>query len=352
MDLLEDETNLRLLRYLVSGKGVSVNIRGISNDLKIHRATAKRKMRILYENNIVSSPFYSFKYLYEVFPLLVLAKADMPRSEELIAFLKDDSNIFAAFSCMEGPYNTFLIEFFEDLESYHNWRERIVSEQKIPSRESRTPADVNIFSNKLTFKYSPNCFINDLKNTFNKKDQIELNNVKLDKTTFSILEKLIRGKYIQRNDSFLSRELSLNRKTIKHKTENLLKEKIIGEPKCFFPNLFIPPNYNLVVSLMEIKSNIEEIKNYMLGNNNISRAQEASTARYNFLIFSAFRTIEDFFDMGEEMMKNFPGSIGGMSNIILSSKMIHAIKPQKLSMGWIERKLWKIKQEKRYNLGN
>jgi hypothetical protein len=82
----------------------------------------------------------------------------------------------------------------------------------------------------------------------------------------------------------------------------------------------------------------------MIDNNNISRAQEASTGRYNFLVFSAFRTIEHFFDMGEDIMHQFPESIGAISNIILSSRMIHAIKPQKLSLSWIERRYWEIKR--------
>ena len=342
MDLLEDESNLRLLRYLVSGKGVSVNIMAISKDLKIHRATAKRKIDWLFEKKILNPPFYFFPYLYEVYPLLVLAKADMPRSKEVIDFLKDDSHIFAAFSCMEGPYNTLLLEFFTNLESYHSWREQIVKEQKIPSRENRAPADAHIFSNKLMFKYDPNCFIHDIRKDFDRNGFVEINGLKLDTPSFLILENIMNGKYIKRNDTFLSRELKLNRKTIAHRVEILMNNKIIGKPRCFFPDLFIPPGYNLVVSMIEAKSNSEEIRSYIINNSNISRAQEASTGRYNFLMFSAFRTIEHFFEMGEEIMNNFPGSIGDISNIILSSRMIHAIKPQKLSLTWIERKLWDI----------
>jgi len=346
MEFLDDASNLRLLRYLVSGTGVNVNYQAISKDLKIHRATVKRKIKYLLDSNILSPPFYSFPYLYEVYPLLILVKADMPRSNEVIEFLKDDSHIFAAFSCMEGPYNTFLIEFFKNLESYHNWREQIVKDQKIPARENRAPADAYIFSNKLTFKYNPNCYIHELEEQFIKKNSLNINNIHLDKTSFAIFKNLLMGKYIQRNDSFLSRELELNRKTINHRVELLLNKKIIGTPKCFFPNLFIPPGYNLVVSMIEVKSKKQSIINYIINNFNISRAQEASTGRYNFLLFSAFRTIEDFFKMGEDILNQFPESIGAISNTILSSKMIHAIKPQKLSVAWIERRLWKIRNTK------
>jgi DNA-binding Lrp family transcriptional regulator len=342
MALLDDQLNLRILRYLVSGEGVSINIRAMSKDLKIHRATVKRKLNLLYSSNILTRPFYPFPYLYEAYPLLILVKADMPRSKDIIDFLKDDSHIFAAFSCMEGPYNTFLIEFFKDLESYHDWREKIVKEHKIPSRGTRSPGDAKIFSNKLTFKYDPNCFINDLSEDFKNNKKININDVVLDKNSFDIFVKVMNGEHVQRSDAFLSEEIGINRKTVKKRIEILLKEKIIGRPKCFFPDLFIPPGYTFIVTMIEVKSRISDIRNYLTKNNNVSRAQEASTGRYNLLIFSAFRKIEDFFSMGDELFNKYPGSVGAIENIYLSSKMIHAIKPQKLSLAWIERKLWEL----------
>ncbi|MEF8847581.1 MAG: hypothetical protein V5A68_00400 [Candidatus Thermoplasmatota archaeon] len=345
MDLLDDELNLCILRYLVSGEGVSVNIRANARKIGVHRATVKRRINYLYENKILNPPFYSFPHLYKKYPLLILVKADMPRIPEVIEFLKDDSNIFAAFSCMEGPYNTFLIEFFENLKSYHSWREKIVEEKKIPTRENRAAATANIFSNSLTFKYRPNCYIDNIKKKIEKQENITLNGNKIDKKSFELMYGLMKGENIQRNDSFLSRELGVDRKTIKHRTETMIEEGIIEEPKCYFPNLFIPPGYNLVISLIEVKTGNDQIKKYILSNKNISKAQEASTGRYNFLIFSAFENIEHFFNMGHELISRFPEQIGGISNTILSSKMIHTIKPQKLSLAWIERKLWKIKKK-------
>jgi len=211
MKTLDDEINLRLLRYLVSGSGVYVNISAIAKEYKIHRATAKRKINSFYDYKILNPPFYPFPQLYKEYPLLILVKADMPRTSEVIDFLKDDSHVFAAFSCMEGPYNTFLIEFFKDLQSYHSWREKIVEDEKIPTRENRAAADANIFSNKLNFKYDPNCYIDDIKKEFESKKTITLNNLEIDKESFKIIYDLTLGRFIQRNDSFLSRELDFTR---------------------------------------------------------------------------------------------------------------------------------------------
>ncbi len=340
MDPLEDELNLRLLRQLVSGQGVHVNISAVSRELGIHRATAKKKVESFYQNDILNSPLYPFPRLYEEYPLLVLAKADMPRSPKAREFYRDDSHIFAAFSCMEGSYNTLLIEFFKDLESYHSWREQIVRENKIPSRENRLPAHADIFSNKLTFKYDPNCFINSMEKKFKDDKSLNIGGSELDEVTFPLFKALMNGEFIRTNDSAIGRELGVNRKTIRRRIDTLLESGVIEEPRCFFPNLFIPPNYNLVVSLIEVMSNFEDVKRYLAKDDNIPRAVETSTEKYNFLIFSAFETIEDFFDWGNKLNSRFRDDIGAISNTILSSQMIHTIKPQKVSLGFIERRLW------------
>lgn len=344
MDPLEDELNLRILRYLVSGQGVKVNISALARKLEIHRATVKRRVEKLFQNKILNEPQYPFPQLFQEYPLLILVKADMPRTQDAKEFYKNESNIFAAFSCMEGSFNTLLIEFFEGLESYHRWREQIIKDQKIPSRFSRTPAHVDIFSNKLTFKYEPNCYVKDMKKDYEKNGSLTINDRTLDEASFKILENLTRGEFIRTNDSFIARELGSNRKTVKRRIENLLDEEITDEARCYFPNLFIPPRYNLVVSMIAVKSREEDIKKYFQVDNHVSRAVETSTERYNILLFSAFQTIEDFFAWGESLNSKFPGCIGAVSKTILSSRMIHTINPQKVSLGWIERKLWEIKQ--------
>ncbi len=345
MEPLDDLLNLKLLRRLISGKFVQANISYLSRELGIHRATAKRKLNMLYEKHILNPPLYPFPYLFEKYPLLILVKADMPRTSDATDFYKDDSHIFAAFSCMEGSYNTLLIEFFKDLESYHSWREQIVKDKKIPSRENRVPAHAEIFSNKLTFKYDPNCFIRAMKKRYEKGGGLELGGIHFDDTTFKLLELLLNGECFRTNASAIGREIDADRKTVRRRIETLIEDEVIDEPYCFFKNLFVPPEYNLIVSLIEVKSNVNSVKKYIKRDDHVPRAVETSTERYNFLLFSAFKNIEDFFDWGEVLNSKFPGSIGAISNTILSSKMIHTIKPHKVSLGLIERRLWDLKHK-------
>ncbi len=339
MSYHDDELNLRLLRYLLSGEGVHVNVSELSRELDIHWATAKKKLEYLYENGILNTPFYPFIQVFEEYPLLVLVKADMPRSEGIKNFYRDDSHIFAAFSCMEGFYNTFLIEFFEGLEEYHSWRGEIVKQDKIPDRGERTPAHAEFFSNKLTFKYEPNCFIDKMAEEFDKEGFVELAGHKIEGVTFQILERVMRGECIRTNYSSIGRDIGVNRKTVKRRIQNLLEKNIIQRPKCFFPYLLVPPGYNLIVTMIEAISDIDEIKEHLRKDGNIPRAIETSTERYNFLVFSAFESVDEFFKWGERLNSKYPEKIGAISKTILSSKMIHLIEPQKVSLGFVEKKI-------------
>ncbi len=343
MELLEDELNLRLLRHLVSGEGVRVNLSAVAKHLDVHRATAKRRLNFLFENNIVAKPVYPFPTIFEKYPLLVIVRADLPRNREVIEFIKDDTHIFAGFSCMEGPYNTLLMEFFKDLESYHSWRERIVKEKKLPSRDWRSPADASIFSNKLTFRYAPNCFLEEMRKRYQDKGYVDLGEHRLNSSSFELMERLLQGDFLRTNESLLGRKLGSDRKTVGRRIEYLIDHGIISKPCCFFPNLFIPPGYNLVVTMLEARDRRGEIRDFLKRDPNVSRGIDTSSGRYNFLIFTAFRTIEDFFTWGNTLMDTFPDCIGAVSNTFLSSRMIHNIDPQKVSLGWIERRLWEEK---------
>ncbi len=346
MEHLEDEFSLRLLRHLVSGEGVDVNINALAKRLGIHRTTAKNKVKALIDQKILDYPKYPFIHLFQEYPLLVLAWADIPRISQARSFFEEDLNIFAAFPCMEGPYNTLLIEFFEDMESYHSWRETIVKDQKLPRRENRTAAEVYMFSNKLEFKYDPACFLNNMRSEFKSNKKMMIGDHKLDKTDFRIFELLLSGEYIHVNETYLANKLGTNRKKIGRRIEKLLKDNIVAPARCYFPDLLAPPKYNMIISMIELKSNRSEIKKFILADNNIPRALESSIGRYNILLFSAFPAIDEFFEWGDRLINKFPESIGAMSNTILSSRTMHTINAQKVSLGLIEKMLLELRRQK------
>ncbi|MDD4308352.1 MAG: hypothetical protein PHU53_06055 [Thermoplasmata archaeon] len=339
MNPLEDDFNLRLLKLLVSGNGVKVNINGLANELGMHRTTIKNRFDALTENRILDRPRYPFIHLFEEYPLLILALADIPRTPQSKRFFEEDPHVFAAYPCREGAYNTMMIEFFRDLESYHSWRESIVTEEKLPRRENRATADVFFFSNRLCFKYNPGCFVEEMGQVIEKNGSIQISGNRLDQTDYKIMSYLSKGLHIYPNETFLARELATNRKKVQRRISLLVENRIVDTPKCYFPDLLTPPGYNLVITLLEMKSRKAQIKKDILANNYIPRALESSIGRYNTLLFSAFPTIDDFYEWAEYLTDKYPDSIGAMSNFILSSKPRHSINPQKVSLALIGRKL-------------
>jgi DNA-binding Lrp family transcriptional regulator len=342
MNPLEDEFNLKLLRMLVSGTGVRVNINALAKELGMHRTTIKNRLDNLLAKRILDRPRYPFIQLFEEYPLLILALADIPRNQQSRKFFEDDQHVFAAYPCREGAYNTLLIEFFRDIESYHSWREKIVTEEKLPSRESRATADVFLFSNRLCIKYNPACFVEEMGHLIEQKGSLQLAGERLDLTDLRIMRSLSKGADIYPNETYLAKELGTNRKKVQRRIAMLLEHRVIDSPKCYFPDLLTPPGYNLVITLLEIKSRKTQIKKDIMANNYIPRALESSIGRYNTLLFSAFPTIDDFYEWTETMTDKYPDSIGAMSNFILSSKPRHTINPQKVSLALLDMKLREI----------
>jgi len=342
MDHMSNELSLRVLRHLVSGEGVAVNINSLSKALDMHRATAGKRVQWLFDNHILDPPTCSFPQVFKEFPLFVLAWADIPRTEQALEFFKDETNIFAAFSCMEGPYNTLLMEFFKDMDSYQNWRERIVTEQKLPSRDKRAPAEVQMFSNNLAFKYNPTCFLRDMQVEFRMRGKVELGGHVMDQSTFPIFQALMKGEHIRVRSTFMAKELDQDSRKISRRVQMLRDDGFISGPRCYFPNLLVPPGHNMIVSLLEVKEQKELVKRAIMMDNHVPRALRISSRRYNMLVLSAFAKVEEFFEWGEALKDRFGDDIGGIQNTILSSKMVHTIKTQKVSLGIIERRLRKI----------
>lgn len=337
-ELLNDKINLDLLESTCSGIGVSINISALSHSLKKHRNTVRDKVRGLVEHKIINKPIYPFIHLYQEYPLLVIVRADFPRNEEIEKFLIEDEHIFAAFRSKDGEYNTLLIEYHKDLYSYNLWRKAIVKEKRIPSRETRYPADALFFSNKLIRKYKPYCPVYIMEEVFKKKQGMEINGYELDNLSFHILKKLLTGEGVRTNENLLSEKMGIHRKTIERHISNLLKEKIVLKPVCRFPKFLVPPNCILVYCLIEVKKSRDKILKAIELDHHIPLALEVGTGRYNLLLFETFFTVEEHFEWEEEYDQRFPGCFGAIKKIYLSPDMTYSIDQQKVSLNIIKHK--------------
>jgi DNA-binding Lrp family transcriptional regulator len=337
-DLLDDMLNLEILENICYGTGVEVNISALSSTFKRHRNTIKEQVKALFEHHILDRPIYPFIWLYQEYPMLVVVRADLPRTEQVDKFLKEDAHIFGAFYVRDEEYNTLLIEFFRDLHSYVEWRKNIVAENRIPPRENRYPSQSLFFSNQNIVKYQPQSPIFKMEEQYKKGEELELNGYRLNNLCFQILKKLVLGEGIRTNENLLAQKLNVHRKTIERRIVDLVNAGIVTKPACRFPKFFVPPDHILVYYLVEIKKSMDRIIKAIKSDPSIPLALETNIGRYNLLLFGAFINVEDHFKWEEQYENRFPECIGAMKKIYLSPQMTASIDQQKVSLNIIRQR--------------
>ena len=108
-NLLESELNLNILKLILSGEGVEINISELSKQLGKHRNTIRDRINKLYEHKIINKPQYPFPWLFKELPLMVISKTNFIRDEKTKKFIEHDDYLFAAFFFKEEEYNTLTI---------------------------------------------------------------------------------------------------------------------------------------------------------------------------------------------------------------------------------------------------
>jgi hypothetical protein len=327
--------NLELLENICSGIGVEVNINALSRIFKKHRNTIKDQAMALFDHKVINHPIYPFMWLYQEYPLLVIARAELPKTDQIDKFLKEDEHIFGAFYVRDEEYNTLLIEYHKDLFAYAEWRKQIANENKIPPRDIRYPSHSLYFTTKNIIKYQPYSPIYVMEEKFRKDGEMEINGYQMNDLCFEIMKKLLLGEGIRTNENQLAEKLGVHRKTIERRIAMLLKENIIGKPICRFPKFFVLSNQILVYYLLEIKKSQDKIIKAIKTDPHIPLMFETNIGRYNLLLFGAFFSVEEHFEWEERYDLRFPDCIGAMKKIYLSPKMTASIDQQKVSLGII-----------------
>ncbi|MFO7618945.1 MAG: hypothetical protein R6W91_04750 [Thermoplasmata archaeon] len=336
-EILNDKLNLEILENIVSGTGVSVNISALSKSLGKHRNTIQTQVDELMKNHIISGPHYPFTEVFNERPLFAIVKADLPQTEQVEKFLKEDDAIFASFRSWDEGYNTLLLEFHKDMTSYYMWKERLVREKILPPLENRFPADVQFLDNKLRIKYDPNSSIICLEKAFRKNNELVINNYKIKELGFDILKKLLRGEGIKTNEHLLASKLNTHRRTIERRIDKFLEEGIVSKPICRFPKFFVPPNFVLVFCFIRLNKCKERIYHYMKEHCAIPIAYRGHAGRYNLLYFGTFQNVEEHFRWEEELRELFPDDcFGAMKKTYLSPRLTASIDQQKVCLGVIK----------------
>lgn len=347
-DLLKNELNLELLKLIVSGKGIEINVSELSKTLGKHRNTIKDRVKQLFKYKIINKPQYSFLWLFRELPFMAISRVNFLRDEKTKDFIERDDHIFAAFFFKEEEYNTLMISFHKDVCVHQQWYEKIINNVIVPYREEGYLTQVIQLGTKCFQKYNPAVPIKVIEQDINEKRLTSINGYEFDELSLDILKRLLRGEGTRTNENFLAKELNVHRRTIERRINVLYKEGIIGRPVCRFPRLIVPPEYILVKSLFQIKKQHQTIMKALKGDSHITWMIKAVTGRggYNLVVFSTFYKIEEHLKWQEQLDQRFPGCIGATKNTYLSPSMTFSIDPEYVSMCIIKKKLEEIQRER------
>jgi len=339
LDRNYNPTDLMLLKKVCSGYGVEVNIAGLAKKVKKHKKTIRNRVTSLLKYGVVDRPVFPFKLLFKEYPLLVISYADLPYDEKTVEWLKNDKNVFAAYRVREGESNTVIFEFHKDIWDYHLWREKIAAEGKIPERSKRAPSHNYYFSNKAIFKYEPSTPMQLIEKEYEEKGSVEVNGYELDGVAIEVLKQLLRGEGVRINETLLAKELGLSRKVVINKLAKMQNEGIILNPLCRFPHFFVPPNYLLVLALVEVRMSLDNVMQQIKEDPHVTLAYRISEGRYNLLLFGCYKSVEEYLRWEDLYSQRNPGCFGSIKISFLSPKMTIHIDQQKVSLGIIEEKL-------------
>ena len=123
------------------------------------------------------------------------------------------------------------------------------------------------------------------------------------------------------------------------KSSAILREGLLSEPVCRFPNFFAPPNYFLTYSLFEIKKSKEKVIREIIKDPHIPIALNIIHGKYNLLLFENHRSISDHLRWEESYRKRFPDSFGSASITYLSPEMTISFDQQIVSLSIIRNTL-------------
>lgn len=344
-EILKDPINIKLARLLCSGFGVEINISELSRILNKHRNTIDGRIEKIIDSKIIDPPFCPFDYLQEIYPLMVIEKADMPRDPRTNDFIEKDPYIEAAYFVKDEEYNTLLIEYHQDLYAYQKWKEDVKREEKITPSETRQPSEALFLSVKSIVKYDTYAPIMHIEKNYKDQRLKSINGLVLDDHYIDILNALLRGKGLRINDSVIAREMELHRKTVKRRIDHLISNNVTANPVCRFPRIWAPPEHFQVISLYEIKRRKDVVMAAFMRDPHVTMIIKTNSGRFNVVLIGSFYKMEDHLAWQEDYDLRFPGCLGAVRNTYLSPAMTFSITQQYIYLLYLKKAKDKIRGE-------
>jgi hypothetical protein len=344
--LLQNELNLKLIELLCTGIGVEVSSTQHSKLVKKHRNTIMNKANKLFQYKIIDRPLCSFHWIFDVYPLLIIEKCLFNRDLVTETFIKNDPHIMKGFLFRENEYNTLLIQLHRDLYSYQKWKDDLKKNKRINSNKNGYLSEALLLSTKNLLKYDPSASILIIEQHFKNGRYKDINGLLIDEISLDLLKNLLAGKGIKINENLLADKLHVHRRTVQKRIQQLISEKIITNPLCRFPRIWIPPEYFQVLSLIEIKEKNEAIINALIKDPRVPVLLKTNERHFNLVVFSNFHNMEDHLSWQENYDLRFPRSFGEIKNSYLSPAMTFSIEQEHISKKYIQESIKNLIQSK------
>jgi hypothetical protein len=275
--------------------------------------------------------------------MLVVVQLDLPESpldrEKFENWIKEDPFIFAAFRSRQGDYDTILFVYHENITSYQLWMDSQPSilrlKYGVSEKASNLVSSTSYFSNQRMIKYDPSSGMQLIKNDFNEKGELTINGYRLDGVDLQILSYLVSGQGIKTNYTLLVEKAGLHRKTVEKRIMSFIKDGMISNPVCRFPNFFVPPNYILTYSLLEIRSSLDRVIREIAQDPHVPIGFRIIEGKYNLLLFGNHNSISDHIKWEDSYRQKFPGSFGSANITYLTPEMTISFDQQVVSLGYI-----------------
>jgi len=294
-------------------------------------------VREIFENGILNPPIFPFIGLSNKFPLLVLSWIELPYHEGVERWIEEDPHIFAAFRSRHAEYNTLLILYHKDIKSHQEWREQVIAEKRFPLLHGSYPkSSTSFFSSQLLIKYEPNAPIYLLEEELRRRGYVLVDGYRLKDISFKISKLLAEGKCIRANESKLSKELGIHRKTVIRLISSLIENKWVSNPVCRFPSFFTPPGYILAICKMEIKSSKQEFVKDIRDDPHVTLAFDIKEGGYDILLFGAFKSLEEELEWEVKKGLYLSRSIGKVDIQYFSPKHFVNVNNTKVSLGILD----------------
>ena len=117
-----------------------------------------------------------------------------------------------------------------------------------------------------------------------------------------------------------------------------MQEKIISNPVSRFPRIWAPPEYFIVLSLIELKKEANRISKALIEDPHTSLIVRTGAGKYNLLTISSFSRLRDHLTWEEQLDQKFSGSLGAIKNLYLSPSMTFSIHQQYVPLEYLRKR--------------